>query len=45
VNPVVAVGLGAVVAGEAVAPRAIGALALILGGVAMPAVVTSRRPA
>ncbi|HET7789132.1 MAG TPA: drug/metabolite exporter YedA [Myxococcales bacterium] len=45
VNPVVAVGLGAAVAGEAVAPRAIGALALILGGVAMLAVVTSRRPA
>ncbi|HZX93933.1 MAG TPA: drug/metabolite exporter YedA, partial [Myxococcales bacterium] len=38
VNPVVAVGLGAAVAGEAVAPRAIGALALILGGVAMLAV-------
>jgi drug/metabolite transporter (DMT)-like permease len=35
VNPVVAVGLGAAVAGEAVAPRAVGALALILGGVAM----------
>jgi drug/metabolite transporter (DMT)-like permease len=45
VNPVVAVGLGAAVAGEAVAPRAIGALALILGGVAMLALVTSRRPA
>lgn len=35
VNPVVAVGLGAAVAGESVAPRAVGALALILGGVAM----------
>jgi drug/metabolite transporter (DMT)-like permease len=35
VNPVVAVGLGAAVAGEAVAPRAVGALALILGGLAM----------
>ena len=35
VNPVVAVGLGAALAGEAVAPRAVGALALILGGVAM----------
>src|SRR3989441_5042208 len=38
VNPVVAVGLGAAVAGESVAPRAIGALALILGGVAMLAI-------
>jgi drug/metabolite transporter (DMT)-like permease len=35
VNPVVAVGLGAAVAGESIAPRAVGALALILGGVAM----------
>src|SRR5712664_1276287 len=35
VNPVVAVGLGAALAGERVAPRAVGALALILGGVAM----------
>src|SRR6267142_3844862 len=35
VNPVVAVGLGAAVAGESVAPRAVGALALILSGVAM----------
>ena len=35
VNPVVAVSLGALLAGEAVAPRAIGALGLILGGVAM----------
>jgi drug/metabolite transporter (DMT)-like permease len=35
VNPVVAVGLGAAVAGEAVAPRALGALVLILSGVAM----------
>lgn len=35
VNPVVAVGLGAALAGESVAPRAVGALALILGGVAM----------
>jgi drug/metabolite transporter (DMT)-like permease len=35
VNPVVAVGLGAVIAGESVAPRAVGALALILSGVAM----------
>ena len=38
VNPVVAVGLGAAVAGESVAPRALGALALILGGVAMLAI-------
>src|SRR5437867_3592016 len=38
VNPVVAVGLGAAVAGESVAPRAVGALALILGGVAMLAI-------
>jgi drug/metabolite transporter (DMT)-like permease len=43
VNPVVAVGLGAALAGEAVAPRALGALALILGGVAMLAF--RRRPA
>lgn len=43
VNPVVAVGLGAAVAGEAVAPRAVGALALILGGVAMLAL--GRKPA
>jgi drug/metabolite transporter (DMT)-like permease len=35
VNPVVALGLGAVLAGETVAPQAVGALALILGGVAM----------
>jgi drug/metabolite transporter (DMT)-like permease len=35
VHPVVAVGLGAAVAGESVAPRAVGALALILSGVAM----------
>lgn len=35
VNPVVAVGLGAALAHESVAPRAVGALALILGGVAM----------
>ncbi|HTO95808.1 MAG TPA: drug/metabolite exporter YedA [Myxococcales bacterium] len=35
VNPVVAVGLGAAIAGETVAPRAVGALALILGGMAM----------
>jgi drug/metabolite transporter (DMT)-like permease len=35
VNPVIAVGLGAALAGEAVAPRAVGALGLILGGVAM----------
>ncbi len=35
VNPVVAVGLGAAVAGESVAPRAVGALVLILSGVAM----------
>ena len=35
VNPVVAVGLGAAIAGETVAPQAVGALALILGGVAM----------
>jgi drug/metabolite transporter (DMT)-like permease len=35
VNPVVAVGLGAAMAGETVAPRAVGALALILSGVAM----------
>jgi drug/metabolite transporter (DMT)-like permease len=35
VNPVVAVGLGAALAGETVAPRAVGALALILSGVAM----------
>jgi drug/metabolite transporter (DMT)-like permease len=35
VNPVVAVGLGAALAGETVAPRALGALALILGGVAL----------
>jgi len=35
VNPVVAVGLGAMLAGESVAPRAVGALALILSGVAM----------
>jgi drug/metabolite transporter (DMT)-like permease len=35
VNPVVAVSLGAAVAGESIAPRAVGALALILGGVAM----------
>jgi drug/metabolite transporter (DMT)-like permease len=35
VNPVVAVGLGAALAGESVAPRAVGALALILSGVAM----------
>jgi drug/metabolite transporter (DMT)-like permease len=35
VNPVVAVGLGAAIAGESVAPRAVGALALILSGVAM----------
>src|SRR5204863_462492 len=32
VNPVVAVCLGAALAGETVAPRAVGALALILGG-------------
>jgi drug/metabolite transporter (DMT)-like permease len=38
VNPVVAVGLGAAIAGETVAPRAVGALALILGGVAMLAI-------
>ena len=43
VNPVVAVGLGAAVAGEAVAPRAVGALVLILGGVAMLAL--RRQPA
>jgi drug/metabolite transporter (DMT)-like permease len=35
VNPVVAVGLGAAIAGESIAPRAVGALALILSGVAM----------
>jgi drug/metabolite transporter (DMT)-like permease len=35
VNPVVAVGLGAAMAGETVAPRAVGALVLILSGVAM----------
>jgi drug/metabolite transporter (DMT)-like permease len=35
VNPVIAVGLGALLAGEAVAPRAVGALGLILGGVAV----------
>lgn len=35
VNPVVAVLLGAAVAGETVAPQSVGALALILGGVAM----------
>jgi drug/metabolite transporter (DMT)-like permease len=35
VNPVVALGLGAALAGETVAPQAVGALALILGGVAM----------
>jgi drug/metabolite transporter (DMT)-like permease len=35
VNPVVAVGLGAALAGETVAPRALWALALILGGVAL----------
>jgi len=35
VNPVVAVGLGAALAGESVSPRAVGALALILSGVAM----------
>ena len=43
VNPVVAVGLGAAVAGESVAPRALGALALILFGVAMLAL--RRQPA
>src|SRR5438309_902082 len=35
VNPVIAVGLGALLAGEAVAPHAVGALGLILGGVAV----------
>jgi drug/metabolite transporter (DMT)-like permease len=35
VNPVIAVGLGAALAGEAIAPRAVGALGLILSGVAM----------
>jgi len=35
VNPIVAVGLGAAIAGETVAPQAMGALVLILGGVAM----------
>ena len=35
VNPVVAVGLGAGLAHESIAPSAIGALALILGGVAL----------
>lgn len=35
VNPGVALGLGAALAHESVAPRAPGALALILGGVAM----------
>jgi drug/metabolite transporter (DMT)-like permease len=35
VNPVIAVFLGAALAGEAVAPHALGALGLILGGVAM----------
>ena len=43
VNPIVAVGLGAALAGEAVAPRALGALGLILGGVAMLAL--RRQPA
>jgi len=43
VNPVVAVGLGAAVAGESIAPRAVGALALILSGVAMLAL--RRQPA
>lgn len=42
VNPAVAVGLGALF-GEAVGPREIGALALILGGVAV--VAAARRPA
>jgi drug/metabolite transporter (DMT)-like permease len=41
VNPAVAVGLGAL-AGEAVGPRELGALALILGGVAI--VAATRRP-
>jgi drug/metabolite transporter (DMT)-like permease len=35
VNPVVAVGLGAALANESVAPRAVGALVLILSGVAL----------
>jgi drug/metabolite transporter (DMT)-like permease len=38
VNPIVAVGLGAALAGESVAPRAAFALVLILGGVALVAV-------
>jgi drug/metabolite transporter (DMT)-like permease len=43
VNPIVAVGLGAALAGETIAPRAVGALGLILGGVAMLAL--RRQPA
>ena len=37
VNPIVAVALGALLAGESVGPRALGALVLILGGVALVA--------
>jgi drug/metabolite transporter (DMT)-like permease len=43
VNPVIALALGAALAGEAIAPRSLGALGLILGGVAM--VALSRAPA
>ncbi len=48
VNPIVAVALGALLAGESVSPRAIGALVLILGGVALVALqkqASARAPA
>jgi len=41
VNPLVALALGAAVFGETVAPRAVGALILILGGVALLALRSS----
>lgn len=42
VNPVVAVGLGALFAGEQVAPTALAALALILGGVGLVTLLRKR---
>lgn len=45
VNPIVAVALGAALAGEAVAPAALGALVLILAGVALLAMERARAAA
>jgi drug/metabolite transporter (DMT)-like permease len=43
VNPMVALALGAAFYGETIAPRAVGALAMILGGVALLALRANGR--